>query len=215
MCSHYEVPDNNSLFQYYGAKPNSSYSSNLWPGGRGAFLRADPQTDPYDDAVQKIEALTGIFGLLPSWVKDIKFARRTFNARSESVSTKPSFRYAWRQGQHCIIPATAIYEPDWRSGKSVATRITRTDGEPLSIAGLWDRWRSPSGEVIYSYTMLTINADGHAVMKNLHRPEAEKRMVVILPQSNINQWLLAKPEHSIAFLKQYPAGRLSTDPHNS
>ncbi|EGH18803.1 hypothetical protein Pgy4_38171, partial [Pseudomonas savastanoi pv. glycinea str. race 4] len=48
---------------------------------------------------------------------------------------KPSFRHAWRHAQHCIIPEVAIYEPDWRSGKAVATRIARADGELLGIAG--------------------------------------------------------------------------------
>ena len=51
----------------------------------------------------------------------------------------PSFRNAWKDSQHYIIPAAAIYEPDWRSGKAIATRITRSDGEPVGIAGFWER----------------------------------------------------------------------------
>lgn len=49
------------------------------------------------------------------------------------------FGYARRRAQPCIIPADAIFEPDWRSGAAVATRFTRADGSPLGIAGLWDR----------------------------------------------------------------------------
>ncbi|KPW36306.1 Orf14 [Pseudomonas coronafaciens pv. atropurpurea] len=59
-----------------------------------------------------------------------------------------SFRHAWRHAQHCIIPAVAIYEPDWRSGKTVVTRIARADGELLGIAGLWEQWRDPSTDQI-------------------------------------------------------------------
>ncbi len=105
----------------------------------------------------------------------------TFNARWETAATLYSFRGAWRRGQHCIIPADAIYEPDWRSGKSVPTRFTRADGEPLGIAGLWDRWRSPTGEVVENYTMLTIPARDHPLFREYHRPDKEKRQVVILP----------------------------------
>lgn len=42
-----------------------------------------------------------------------------------------AWRDAWKRAQHCIIAAVAIYEPDWRTGKAVPTRITRADGELL------------------------------------------------------------------------------------
>ena len=121
---------------------------------------------------------------------------------------KPSFRDAWRKAQHCIIPAAGIYEPDWRSGKAVATRIETHTGEPLGIAGLWSAWRSPTGEIVSSFTMLTINADAHPLMRNFHRPEDEKRMVVILSPDYFDEWLSAKPEQSARFLIPYSADQL-------
>ncbi|WP_202428153.1 SOS response-associated peptidase family protein [Malikia spinosa] len=42
-----------------------------------------------------------------------------------------------------IIPAEAFYEPDWRSGKAVPTRITRADRQPMGIAGIWMGWKAP------------------------------------------------------------------------
>ncbi len=76
-----------------------------------------------------------------------------------------------------------IYEPDWRSGKAIATRIARADGETMGIAGLWEQWRNPgTGVTVHSVTMLTINSDNHPFIRNYHKPEDEKRMVVILPQ---------------------------------
>ena len=48
-----------------------------------------------------------------------------FNAKSETVAENPSFREAWKRALHCIIPADAFLEPDWRSGKAIATRIVR------------------------------------------------------------------------------------------
>jgi putative SOS response-associated peptidase YedK len=32
------------------------------------------------------------FGLIPSWAKDEKISRHTYNARSETVHEKPSYR---------------------------------------------------------------------------------------------------------------------------
>ena len=47
-------------------------------------------------------------------------------------------------------------------------------GEPMGIAGLWAQWRDPEGVLVQSFTMLTINADDHAFMRQFHRPEDEK-----------------------------------------
>ena len=117
------------------------------------------------------------FGLIPAWAKDDKISRHTYNARSETAAEKPSYRDAWRLGRRCIIPAEAFYEPDWRSGKAVPTRITRADRQPMGIAGIWMGWKAPDGSIVRSYSMLTINADQHAFMQQFHKPQDEKRMV--------------------------------------
>ena len=145
------------------------------------------------------------------WAKDRKLSRQTYNARSETVAEKPSFRDAWKRARHCIIPAVAIYEPDSRTGRAVPTRISREDGELMGIAGLWDSWTSPEGEVVNSYTMLTLNADDHPLMKNFHRPEDEKRMVVILPKGFYADWLNATAANSHEFIKRFPADRLRAE----
>jgi putative SOS response-associated peptidase YedK len=145
---------------------------------------------------------------LPS---DDKISRHTYNARSETVMQKPSLRDAWRKAQLCIIAAAGIYEPDWRSGNAVATRIEANDGKPMGIAGLWSAWRGPTGEVINSFTMLTINADDHPLMRNFHRPEDEKRMVVILSPAYFDAWLTATAEQSPLFLMLYPSESLRTE----
>ncbi len=67
---------------------------------------------------------------MPRWAADATITRYTYNARSESVASKPSFREAWRRAQHCIIPAEAFYEPDRRTGKPIPTRIARADAAP-------------------------------------------------------------------------------------
>lgn len=56
--------------------------------------------------------------------------------------------------------------------------------------------------------MLTINDDGHGLMKQFHRPTDEKRMVVILPESRYQDWLNASVKDSMDFMVLYPADAL-------
>ncbi len=157
-----------------------------------------------EKATPEREILLGSFGLIPHWAPDTKGARHTYNARSETVASKPSFRDAWRSAKRCIIPAAAIFEPDWRSGKAVPAKISRVDGKPMGIAGLWSAWPSPTGEIIHSYTMLTINADSHPLMRNFHKQTDEKRMVVILHDEQYGDWLSVSNEECRGLLKEYP-----------
>ena len=173
------------------------------------FIRRHETADVGDDAVPPREALVGSFGLIPHWSKDDKIARHTYNARSETVAEKPSFRDAWKRGQHCIIPVQSFFEPDWRSGKAVPTRITLTNSEPMGLAGLWAQWRSPAGETEHSFTMLTINADEHPFMRNFHKPQDEKRSVVILPPERYDEWLQASAGESGDFLRAWPAEQMT------
>ena len=142
MCSRYEAPTPERLQEEFGVEFDAQEKLELWPGYAGPFLRKPRNVDPYDDAVLPFEAEVGVFGLLPFWA-DKKLARSTYNARSETASVKRSFREAWKKAQHCIIPAVAIYEPDWRTGKAIPTRISRADGRLLGIAGLWEVERQP------------------------------------------------------------------------
>lgn len=210
MCSHYQaIQERERFFRLFGVyPPDPQGKHDMWPGYSGVMVRRPQERDSDDDAVGPMESVAGLFGLLPHWAKDAKLARNTFNARSETALEKPSFRDAWRRAQHCIIPADAIFEPDWRSGKAVATRIRRADGEPMGIAGLWSRWCSPAGETVWSFTMLTINADSHLLMRNMHRPGEEKRMVVILPEAQQQDWLDVPAHQAMQFLQPFPADRL-------
>ena len=155
------------------------------------------------------EALAGLFGLVHRWAQDTKITRHTYNARSENVDEKPSFRDAWRKGQRCIIPAEAYFEPDWRSGQAVPTKIMRTDGEPMEIAGLWSWWKSPNGETTFSFTMLTIIAADQWLMNRFHKATDEKRMVVVLPDSAYGAWLDAPVESQPELLRPYAAELLA------
>jgi putative SOS response-associated peptidase YedK len=218
MCSHYQIErELEFMSRRFGITMSAEewrhQRGDIWPGYNALMIRRPREADVGDEAVPEREGVIGQFGLLPHWAKDTTFGRRTFNARSETAPTLPSFRDAWKRSQHCIIPADAIYEPDWRSGKAIPTRISRADGGPMGIAGLWSSWRPKAGgEWIESFTMLTINADDHPLMRNMHKPDDEKRMVVILPDDQYDAWLHAPASDSGWFLRQYPADQLVAEP---
>jgi putative SOS response-associated peptidase YedK len=214
MCSHYQtLKERDRYWRHFGVEPPlEPGKGDMWPGYLGTLIRRHPHADVEDEAVPEREALPGLFGLVPHWSLDTKITRHTYNARSETVASKPSFREAWKHAQHCIIPAEAFYEPDWRSGRAVPTRIARADGEPMGIAGLWSSWRSPKDETVHSFTMLTINADAHPLMGLFHKPTDEERMVVVLPDDRYDDWLNASPEHKHSFLRPNPAPALQAMP---
>jgi putative SOS response-associated peptidase YedK len=212
MCARYHsVLDAARLKQFFavrnlrdvvGLKPE------VFPGYSAPFIRRSPEDV---DGDQGNEAVMGLFGLLPHWAKDTKLAKSTYNARSETVAVKPAFRDAWRRAQHCIVPVEAIWEPDWRSGRCQWTRITKPDGKPMGLAGLWTTWNRSADQVVHSFTLMTINADEHPFMRNYHRPQDEKRMVVALEEEQYDEWLNAPAEMSMEFLKPCAAGDLMAD----
>ncbi len=174
----------------------------------GHFIRLQSNTTERRPGQVECEVLPGIFGLIPEWTKDIGISRHTFNAPVETVAQSPSYRGAWMQARHCIIAASALFEPDCRGAKAVPRRIVHADGAPIGIAGLWSACQLPD-QTIYSFTMLTINADGHDLMRHFRRSTAEKRMVVVLPPERYMDWLGATPMQSMAFMQAYPAQKLA------
>ncbi|RMM26513.1 Orf14 [Pseudomonas syringae pv. pisi] len=95
MCSHYEAPTPHQVAEAFGVALFDQGRLDLWPGYIGPFLRRPDGRAEDDESTAAMEVLTGSIGLIPSWSKDSKFAKRTYNARSETVAEKPSFRHAW------------------------------------------------------------------------------------------------------------------------
>ena len=135
MCSHYQgIKERERYIKRFQVQPPADPGRiDVWPGYAASFIRRPKEADAGDEAVPDREALAGLFGLIPHWSADSKITKSTYNARSETVATKPSFRDAWKNAQHCIIPVEAFFEPDWRSGKAIATRIAGTNGRPWAL----------------------------------------------------------------------------------
>jgi putative SOS response-associated peptidase YedK len=141
------------------------------------------------------------FGLIPAWAKDDKISRHTYNARSETAAEKPSYRSAWRQRQFGLVLVDDFYEPSYASGKGVRWKIQQASGEPFGIACLWDRWQDPAtGEGVVSFSMLTVNADAHPVMRQFHKPGDEKRTPVIVAPHLHDAWLSADTPQAAALM---------------
>jgi putative SOS response-associated peptidase YedK len=225
MSSHYESVQTAALYpEAFGVPaPAAPVGRAVWPRQAGVFIRlngplaaeaADTDQPPREPPSRELVA--GQFGLVPRWVKSASDAKlrstKLVNARSETVTTSNNLRDAWLGGQRCIVPMMAFLEDDWRSGKAVPTRIARVDGQPMGVAGLWESWTGAQGEVIVSYTLLTVNANSHALMSRYQQPGNEKRMLAILNEGAFDAWLSARPEKAREFMRAYPANWLTANP---
>ena len=97
------------------------------------------------------------WGLIPSWAKDLKIGYSTFNARAESLATRAAFRDAWRAGRRCLVVADGYYE--WRDADRQPFAVALANRGPMTLAGLWDEWRSPAGQTIKSFAIVTTTAN--------------------------------------------------------
>lgn len=153
------------------------------------------------------ELLLATYGIVPQ--KHIQPPAKKFstlNARAETIGEKRSYAKAWRTTQLCLIPMMAFFEPNHETGKPIRWAIGMADDTPFAVAGLWRAWHEPGGETAHSFTQITINADEHPLMKRFHKPGDEKRSLVIIPESEYDEWLECRdPERARSFLQLYPA----------
>jgi len=169
----------------FGVDLPSDYPDQAFPGYAAPLVVKSHQSGRVACGLAK-------FGLIPAWAKDNKISRHTYNARSETVAEKPSYRTAWRQRQFGLVLVDDFYEPSYESGKAVRWKIQLASGDPFAIACLWDRWKDhQTGEVIVSFSMLTVNADEHPVMRQFHKPGDEKRTPVVMAPHLHDHWLSA------------------------
>lgn len=169
-----------------------------------SLARADKKASPIIAAcaptTSRLHALTGCFNF-SAWC--VNAVRKTYDARTETVAKLPSFRESWAKSWRCIIPAESISEPNWGTGSAVRWVIQQPAAYPMGIAGIYRRWKHQDGRELFTFAMLTVNADGHPVMEGFHRPQDEKRMVVILDPSDYGPWLSCPVDEAPSFFKQW------------
>ena len=147
------------------------------------------------------------WGLIPYWAKDIKIGFSTINARAEEVDTKPAFREAF-QRRRCLVPLDNFYE--WKkteTGKQPYA-IALADRRLMATAGLWETWRSPQGERIRSFTIVTTKPN--ELCAELHN-----RMPAVLKPDMWPAWLGEQPatvRDLKAMLAPYPSDQMISWP---
>jgi putative SOS response-associated peptidase YedK len=200
--------------QFIGEPPGLRFfAKDIGPWQQGVFVRRNPRTG-------KLEEVAGQWGLIgdnwpaPRPPKDKgKKPIMTNNARFETIATRPTFKGPWLRGQRCIIPAGWHIEPCWETGKNEWWQFRLKSGRyAYALAGIWNAWTDKAtGEVVESYSMITLNADQHSLFKRMHRPDMsrpetlqDKRAVVALLPSTFDVWLAGTVEEATRVLVLQP-----------
>jgi putative SOS response-associated peptidase YedK len=147
------------------------------------------------------------WGLIPSWTRSASDAEairfRTFNARAESITSKPSFSGSFRS-KRCLIPVKGFFEWQHSGDEKIPWYIYHADEEIFSIAGLYDQWvETKTGETFNTFSIITTDAnDLLAVIHN-----SKKRMPVILGKENEFKWISTgiSPDEALQMLKPCPS----------
>ena len=202
IAEHFEVPEE---------EVHWSARYNIAPTQEVAVIRQDKTAPHRNFTLMR-------WGLVPYWASDTSFGNKAINAMAETVAEKPAFRDAMRK-QRCLLPADGFYE--WK-------KLTLRDKQPFNFsmkddglfafAGLWDRWRSPSGESLESCAILTTRAN--ELTRDVH-----DRMPVILQPHDYARWLdpaITDPRRVADLLapldgtlmKKYPVGSRVGNPLN-
>ena len=160
------------------------------------------------------------WGLIPSWAKDPKIGNKMINARSETLSEKPSFRNAYKR-RRCLVLADGYYEwrqiPGDKSKQPIYIRFKSQ--KPFALAGLWEVWQTEDmDEPLRSCTIIT--CPPNPLLAKIHH-----RMPVILPQDAYAEWLSPNEQSTdtlqpllVPFpdeeMEAYPVSRFVNRPSN-
>lgn len=144
------------------------------------------------------------WGLVPGWAKDPAIGYKMFNARSETITEKPSFRVAFRR-RRCLIPADGFYEWSLEGSRKFPYLFSLKNREPFTFAGLWDAWRDAEGNELKSCTIIT--TEPNSLLAQYHN-----RMPVIMDKSICWKWLESNSEDVLKTMMVPYSVEKMTDP---
>jgi putative SOS response-associated peptidase YedK len=145
----------------------------------------DAAEEPDAGAVRQLRRLR--WGLVPAWAKDVKIGNRMINARAETVHEKPSYRRAFAK-RRCLLPADGFFEwytLEQAEGKKPQKQpffIHPRDGSVMAMAGLYELWKSPEDEWLWTCTVITTEATDE--VGRIH-----DRMPMVVPPQSWAAWL--------------------------
>lgn len=196
MCGRYDLSETGAAivarFQVDAPPPTFELSPDFRPTQLGPVVRLDHQ------GRRVVEVMR--WGLIPAWSPDGREGAKYINARAETLHSAQLFRAAFRN-RRCLVPGGAFYEWTGTRGAKIRHRISLASGEPLTFAGLWEAWRSPLGDWVHTYCIVTCAPN--AQCRDVH-----DRMPVILDPADHDRWLV---DGDRAVLVPY-AGELVIDP---
>jgi putative SOS response-associated peptidase YedK len=198
MCVNYiPIPKRLVLSHFAAGEPKANWPDEVWQDYAAPMIVHGRQGR---------QAVVANYGFLPKAKLPHGARYSTMNARAETIGQLKSYQSAWQRSQLCLVPMMGFFEPCYESGKAVRHQISLLNEAPFAVAGLWRAWEEENGLRSYSFTQITINADDHPLMKRMHKPDDEKRNLVIIPEADYDDWLSCKnPELARTFLKNYPA----------
>jgi putative SOS response-associated peptidase YedK len=210
MCGRFvlkaPVAEIKEWFGTASAPPEAEPRYNVAPTQNVLAVRFNPETRE-----RSLDALR--WGLVPIWAKDPSIGNKLINARAETLADKPSFRDAFVK-RRCLIPASAFYEwkkPDAPKGTKQPYAIGMANGGLFAFAGLWERWKTPEGDILRSCTIITTEAND--TLRPIH-----DRMPVILGPDAYGTWLgeeEASPEALVALMRPFDPARMRAWPVGS
>jgi putative SOS response-associated peptidase YedK len=112
---------------------------------------------PNEDGELSTQIRSARWGLVPGWAKDVKIGFRAFNARVETVASKPMFRAAFA-ARRCVVAVNGYYE--WqaladRGGAEAPVGKARAGKQPWLMHAADDGWLFMAG--LYEFKRLTEN----------------------------------------------------------
>lgn len=149
------------------------------------------------------------WGLVPSWAKDPSIGFKMINARIETITEKPSFKKAV-VSRRCIIPFDGYYEWKKINKQKQPYRIITKDQDVFCVAGIYERWVSPLGESLHSFSLITQEATEK--LRDIH-----SRMPCILTPETEMLWLNQElpPQQALKLLVPYDENQLHAYPVSS
>jgi putative SOS response-associated peptidase YedK len=211
MCTNFRPSTRQELQDQFGAQLDTKTPDDAWPD------------ETYQDYLPPIIlpkenggrlAVLANYSMVPRQHIPAGVKRySTMNARAETIGQLRSYASAWKKTQLCLVPMQCFYEPNWATGKHERWRIGMADQHDFAVAGLWCDWQERDGSTSHAFTQLTINADTHPLMRKFHKPEDEKRSLVIVPADDYDAWLHCRDtELARSFLRLYPADLMIAAP---
>jgi putative SOS response-associated peptidase YedK len=142
------------------------------------------------------------FGFLPDWAKSFNDQNKNFNARTDGIRTKPTWRKAWKNKQRCLVCAVGFYEVDRKTKKRY--KFTVKDREEIFFAGIFNHWKDPETEQVHK-TFAIITTEPNELVEQVHN-----RMPVILDKEGEITWLKpnATEDAVYSLLRSYPADQM-------